>query len=44
VAVKAALAIQSDAWNEKYLGLQVYVGRSKKKAFEYIKDKIWARI
>jgi hypothetical protein len=33
VAVKAALAIQRDAWNEKYLGLPVYVGRSKKKAF-----------
>jgi hypothetical protein len=44
VSVKNALAIQGDAWNEKYLGLSVYVGRSKKKAFEYIKDKIWARI
>jgi hypothetical protein len=38
------LAIHSDAWNEKYLGLPVYVGRSKKKAFEYIKDKIWSQI
>ena len=42
--VKDALAIQRDAWNEKYLGLPVYVGRSKKKAFEYLKDKIWARM
>jgi hypothetical protein len=44
VSVKNALAIQRDAWNEKYLGLPVYVGRSKKKAFEYLKEKIWARI
>jgi hypothetical protein len=27
VSIKAALAIYSDAWNEKYLGLPVYVGR-----------------
>jgi hypothetical protein len=42
--VKSALEIHGDAWNEKYLGLPVYVGRSKKKAFAYLKDKIWARI
>jgi hypothetical protein len=44
ILVKDARAIQGDAWNEKYLGLLVYVGRSRKKAFEYLKDKIWARI
>jgi hypothetical protein len=33
VPMEAALAIHRDAWNEKYLGLPVYVGRSKKKAF-----------
>jgi hypothetical protein len=42
--VKSALKIHGDAWNEKYLGLPGYVGRSKKKAFAYLKDKIWARI
>ena len=44
VSVKDALAIQGDTCNEKYLSLPVYVGQSKKKAFEYLKDKIWARI
>jgi hypothetical protein len=29
---------------EKYIGLPIYVGRSRTKAFEYIKDKIWKRI
>ena len=29
---------------ERYLGLPVSVGKSKKKAFEYIKQKVWARI
>jgi hypothetical protein len=42
--VKHELNIRSEAWNEKYLGLPVYVGRSKKKAFAYIKDKVWKYI
>jgi hypothetical protein len=28
------------AWNEKYLGLPVYVGRNRAKIFAYLKDKI----
>jgi hypothetical protein len=42
--IKETLVIHSEAWNEKYLGLPVYVGRSKRKAFAYLKDKNWARI
>jgi hypothetical protein len=30
--------------NEKYLGLLVYIGKSKKRMFEYIKKKVWSRI
>ncbi|KAE8773531.1 retrotransposon protein [Hordeum vulgare] len=36
-AVKNALVIHSENWNEKYLGLPVHVGQSKRKAFAYIK-------
>jgi hypothetical protein len=38
------LGIQYTAKNEKYLGLPVYIGKSKKKMFEYIKQKVWAKI
>jgi hypothetical protein len=30
--------------NEKYLGLPVYVGKSKMKVFEYLKDRVWKKI
>ena len=32
------------ASNEKYLGLPVYIGESRKQMFEYIKQKVWGRI
>lgn len=35
------LHLQSEAVNGKYLGLPVYIGRSKVKAFGYLKEKIW---
>ncbi|WVZ57425.1 hypothetical protein U9M48_007811 [Paspalum notatum var. saurae] len=38
------LRITSLAINEKYLGLPVYVGKSKKSMFEYIKRKVWTQI
>ena len=38
------LGISQFACNEKYLGLPVYIGKSKKRMFEYIKQKVWARI
>lgn len=43
-SVKQALEIQSENWNEKYLGLPVHVGRSRRKAFAYIKGNICGRV
>jgi hypothetical protein len=36
--------VQSETTNERYLRLPVYISRSKKKAFQYLKDHIWRRI
>jgi hypothetical protein len=30
--------------NDKYLGLLVYMGRSKAQTFAYLKDRIWKKI
>ena len=30
--------------NERYLGLLVFVGQSRKKVFSYLKDRVWKRI
>jgi hypothetical protein len=38
------LDIGSEARNQKYLGLPVYMGRSKSKTFAYLKDRVWKRI
>jgi len=38
------LDIPRETANERYLGLPVYIGKSKKKAFEHLKDRIWKRI
>ena len=35
------MGIGSEAYNDKYLGLPVYIGRSKRKAFAYLNDRIW---
>lgn len=40
----SALGIMQEAITEKYLGLPIAVGRSRKKSFEFIKQKVWARI
>jgi hypothetical protein len=32
--------IPQESVNEKYLGLPVYMGRSKKKTSEYLKDRV----
>ena len=38
------LEIESEAGNEKYLGLPVYMGRSKTQTFAYLKERVWKRI
>jgi hypothetical protein len=38
------LNINEEDKTDKYLGLPVYVGRSRMKTFEYMKDKVWRRI
>uniref|UniRef100_A0A453GEU8 Reverse transcriptase zinc-binding domain-containing protein n=1 Tax=Aegilops tauschii subsp. strangulata TaxID=200361 RepID=A0A453GEU8_AEGTS len=42
--VKNALHIQSESWNEKYLGLPVHVGRSRRKAFAFVKGALAGRV
>jgi hypothetical protein len=42
--VMQAPNIPRETTNERYLGLPVFIGKSKKKAFEYLKDRIWKRI
>jgi hypothetical protein len=36
--------VSQEAKSERYLGLPVYMGRSKAKMFSYLKDRIWKRI
>jgi hypothetical protein len=38
------LNIRAEARTEKYLGLPVYVGRSRSQIFAYLKDRIWKKI
>ena len=38
------LSIECETRSERYLGLPVSVGKSKKLMFEYIKKKVWSRI
>ena len=42
--MRKELSIVQEARSEKYLGLPISVGKSRKKAFEYIKQRIWAKI
>lgn len=39
----STLQINSQAYNEKYLGLPTMLGRSKNATFKTIKDKIWKK-
>jgi len=42
--VMEALNIQRETMNERYLGLPVFVGQSRKKVFSYLKDRVWKHI
>jgi len=44
VQLKATLSISQEKWGERYLGLPVSIGKSKKKTFAYIKQRIWCRV
>jgi hypothetical protein len=35
------LEFTQEAMNSKYLGLPVYMGRSKANIFEYLKERVW---
>lgn len=39
--VKTILNIEKEGHSRKYLGLPIYIGKSKRKAFAYLKDRIW---
>jgi len=39
-----ALELTQEARSDKYLGLPVYMGRSRAKMFAYLKDRVWKRI
>jgi hypothetical protein len=38
------LGLNRESWNERNMGLPVYVGRWNVKTFSYLKDRIWQRI
>lgn len=42
--IKNILQVYNNIGNSKYLGLPSLVGKSKKSVFNYLKDKIWAKI
>jgi hypothetical protein len=42
--VRQAFNIVQEAKSKRYLGLPVSIGKSRKKAFEYIKKKVWLHI
>jgi hypothetical protein len=44
VVMLSALQINSEARNEKYLGLPIYMGKSKVQTFNYLKEKVWNRL
>jgi hypothetical protein len=38
------LQIQKEMMNERYLGLPVYIGKSRTNTFAYLKERIWQQI
>lgn len=43
-SVMITLGLQQETTNAKYLGLPMYIGRSVSQCFEFIKDRVWARM
>jgi hypothetical protein len=43
-AVMQEMGVTSEAHNDKYLGLPIYMGKSKVQTFNYLKDRVWKRI
>ncbi|WVZ62142.1 hypothetical protein U9M48_011922 [Paspalum notatum var. saurae] len=42
--LKTTLSISQEKWGERYLGLPVSIGISKKKTFAYLKQRIWCKV
>ncbi|GJN40455.1 hypothetical protein PR202_gb29670 [Eleusine coracana subsp. coracana] len=42
--MKAILSMSHETMGERYLGLPVSVGKSRKKTFSYIKKRIWTKV
>jgi hypothetical protein len=43
-SLMTVLVFSTEARNDRYLGLPVYMGRSKTQTFAYIKERVWKRI
>jgi hypothetical protein len=43
-SIMRIMGLQSENHGGKYLGLPIYIGRDRAKAFAYVKEKIWKRI
>ena len=44
IEFREILNLSQEAKSDKYLGLPVYMGRSRSKFFSYLKDRVWKRI
>lgn len=42
--IKTTLSITQETMGERYLGLPVSVGKSRKRTFSYLKQRIWSKI
>ena len=42
--VKVEFGINSENWNDRYVGLPVHVGRSRRKVFGYMKKNLCGRM
>jgi hypothetical protein len=40
----STLQISDEAYNERYMGMPIHLGRSKRKAFEYLKETVWKAV